>query len=89
VRAHQLARGKVLIPAHWGMFTLAYHAWTEPIDRVLAAAAKTGVTAAAPMPGQSIEPLAPSPLVRWWPQLPGKTAEEDPIVSSRTDSLWP
>ena len=39
MRAHQLVRGKVLLPAHWGLFTLAYHAWTEPIDRVLAAAA--------------------------------------------------
>jgi L-ascorbate metabolism protein UlaG (beta-lactamase superfamily) len=87
VRAHQLVRGHVLIPAHWGLFTLAYHTWTEPADRVLAAAAKAGVTAAVPKPGQSIEPLALPPLDKWWPQLPGKTAEEDPIVSSRTEGL--
>jgi L-ascorbate metabolism protein UlaG (beta-lactamase superfamily) len=87
VRTHQLVRGRVLIPAHWGMFTLAYHTWTEPVERVLVAAAKSGVTAAAPMPGQSIEPLALPPLVRWWPQLPGRNAEEDPIVSSHTASL--
>ena len=87
VLAHQLVRGRVLIPAHWGLYTLAYHAWTEPIDRALAAAAKAGVTAAAPKPGQSIEPLALPPLEHWWPQLPGKTAEEDPIVSSHTESI--
>jgi L-ascorbate metabolism protein UlaG (beta-lactamase superfamily) len=87
VRAHQHVRGKVLIPAHWGLYTLAYHAWTEPIDRVLAAAAKSGVTVAAPMPGQSIEPQALRPLVRWWPQLPGNTAEDDPIVSSHTAAV--
>ena len=89
VRAHQLVRGNVLIPAHWGMFTLAYHAWTEPADRVLAAAAKAGVTAAVPMPGQSIEPLGLPPLPQWWPKLPGKNAEEDPIVSSHTKRLSP
>jgi len=87
VLAHRLVRGRVLIPAHWALFTLAYHAWTEPVERVLAAAAKSGVTAAAPMPGQSIEPEALPPLTRWWPRLPGKTAEEDPIVSSHTASL--
>jgi len=84
VRAHQLVRGKVLLPAHWGLFTLAYHAWSEPADRVLAAAAKSGVTAFVPMPGQSIEPLALPPQTLWWPHLPGKTAEEDPIISSHT-----
>jgi L-ascorbate metabolism protein UlaG (beta-lactamase superfamily) len=87
VRAHQLVRGNVLVPAHWGLFTLAYHTWTEPADRVLAAAARAGVTTAVPKPGQSIEPLALPPFDKWWPQLPGKTAEEDPIVSSRTEGL--
>jgi L-ascorbate metabolism protein UlaG (beta-lactamase superfamily) len=85
VRAHQLVRGNVMIPAHWGLFTLAYHTWTEPADRVLTAAAKAGVTAAVPKPGQSIEPLALPPAETWWPKLPGKTAEEDPIVSSGTE----
>jgi len=87
VRAHQLVRGRVLIPAHWGLFTLAYHAWTEPIDRALAAADRAGVTAAAPRPGQSIEPQALPPLEHWWPQLPGNTVENDPIVSSHTASI--
>jgi L-ascorbate metabolism protein UlaG (beta-lactamase superfamily) len=85
VRAHLLVRGNVLIPGHWGLFALAYHAWPEPADRVLAAAAAGGVTAAVPRPGQSIEPLALPPLPRWWPALPGKTAREDPIVSSHTE----
>ena len=54
---------------------------------MLAAAAKAGVSAVVPRPGQSLEPLALPPLEKWWPQLPGKTAAEDPIVSSRTESL--
>jgi L-ascorbate metabolism protein UlaG (beta-lactamase superfamily) len=89
VRAHQLVRGKVLIPAHWGLFTLAYHTWTEPADRVLAAAAKQGIAAVLPKPGESIEPLALPAADKWWPALPGKNAAEDPIVSSHTESLGP
>ena len=85
VRAHQLVRGKVLLPAHWGMFTLAYHTWTEPADRILVAAAQAGVTAFVPKPGQSLEPLALPLQARWWPELPGNAAEQDPIVSSHTE----
>lgn len=78
-----------MIPAHWGLFTLAYHAWTEPVERVLAAAATTGVTVLVPKPGQSIEPMAPPAFAKWWPSLPGKTAVEDPIVSTDTEGLVP
>ena len=35
--------------------------WTEPIERVLAAAAQTGETVLTPKPGQSVEPGAPPP----------------------------
>jgi L-ascorbate metabolism protein UlaG (beta-lactamase superfamily) len=87
VLAHQLVRGHGLIPAHWGLFTLAYHAWTEPIERVLAAAKKAEVIVAAPKPGRTIEPIVSHPTDRWWPALPGKTAEEDPIISSHTQAI--
>jgi L-ascorbate metabolism protein UlaG (beta-lactamase superfamily) len=83
VRAHQMVLGRVLLPVHWGTFALAYHAWTEPIERTLAAAAAAGVTVVAPEPGQSLEPEAPPPLVRWWPTLPWRTGLEDPIVSTQ------
>jgi len=89
VLAHQWVRGRVLIPAHWGLVTLAYHAWTEPVERALAAGKKAGVLVAAPRPGQTIEPVATQPTERWWPALPGKTADEDPIVSSHTEALRP
>ncbi len=31
-------RGKLLLPVHWGTFNLAFHAWNDPAERVLAAA---------------------------------------------------
>jgi L-ascorbate metabolism protein UlaG (beta-lactamase superfamily) len=85
VAAHQMVRGRVMLPAHWGLFRLAYHGWTEPVERVLAAAQSAGVTVVVPKPGQSIEPEAPPAFERWWPELPWKRAAEDPVVSTRMD----
>lgn len=83
VAAHQLLQGRVLLPVHWGLFTLAAHGWTEPIERVLAAAGSSGQAVIVPKPGQSIEPAAPPPLERWWPALPWNTGAQDPIVSTQ------
>ena len=79
VVAHQWLRGRVLVPVHWAGFALAYHGWTEPVERVLAAAGLANVTVLAPMPGQSVEPDAPLGVTRWWPEVPWKTGAEDPI----------
>ncbi|QRN99945.1 MBL fold metallo-hydrolase [Archangium violaceum] len=84
VLAHRMVRGRVLIPVHWGLFTLALHGWTEPIERVLVAAG-AGDTVIVPKPGQSIEPGAPPPFERWWPELPWETAAQHPIVSTKLD----
>jgi L-ascorbate metabolism protein UlaG (beta-lactamase superfamily) len=82
VRAHQWVRGKAMLPVHWAMFQLAYHGWTEPIERVLAAAKSLGVTVLSPRVGQSIEPSEAFVFEHWWPSLPWKTAAEDPIVAT-------
>jgi L-ascorbate metabolism protein UlaG (beta-lactamase superfamily) len=85
VRAHEMVRGRVMLPVHWGLFDLAFHGWTEPIERVIAAADRAGVEVLTPRPGESIEPAAPPPRERWWPQVPWKTGEEDPIVATKMD----
>jgi len=86
VRAHQLVRGGLLVPVHWGTFDLAMHGWTEPAERVLVAAQQAGVRLALPRPGQPVEPASPPALARWWPELPWQTAEEHPVISSGLDS---
>ena len=88
VAAHRIVNGGVLIPVHWGLFNLAPHTWTEPVERVLAAAADAGVTVATPRPGESVEPSAPLATARWWPELPWSRADETPIVST-SDGLKP
>ena len=85
VRAHQMVRGDVLIPVHWGLWALAGHGWTEPVERVLVEAARRGVTTFVPRPGQSFEPEALPPLDRWWPDVPWSPADETPIVSTLVD----
>lgn len=79
VLAHKWVQGKTLLAVHWGLFNLAYHGWTEPIERVLVAAQQAGVTTVVPRPGASFQPEAPPPVERWWPQLPWRTAKEYPI----------
>jgi hypothetical protein len=32
-----------------------------------------------------VEPDAPPPFEKWWPDLPWKTDQQDPIVSSQLD----
>ena len=83
VRAHGMVQGKVLMPVHWGLFDLAAHGWTEPIERVLVAAQTSGATVVVPRPGGSFEPGTPPSLERWWPTLPWKTAAEVPIRATQ------
>jgi L-ascorbate metabolism protein UlaG (beta-lactamase superfamily) len=82
VEAHLLVRGGVLIPVHWGTFDLALHPWTEPVERLLVAAARAGTQVAIPKPGQIWTPGSPAPVARWWPDVPWRTAEAAPVVST-------
>lgn len=85
VQAHVMVGGEVMIPVHWGTFDLALHGWTEPMERVLVAAQKYGVTVATPIAGQSIEPATVAPPTRWWPATPWETVEDTPVMSSHLD----
>ncbi|MFO7194187.1 MAG: MBL fold metallo-hydrolase [Thermocrispum agreste] len=66
VRAHRDLRGGLLIPVHWGTFTLAPHPWAEPAERAVAAAEAAGVPIAVPNPGQRIDVATPPPPAPWW-----------------------
>jgi hypothetical protein len=55
-----------LVPIHWATFRLAPHPWSEPVERMLAAAEGEGVTVAVPKPGQRVEAGPASMLEPWW-----------------------
>jgi L-ascorbate metabolism protein UlaG (beta-lactamase superfamily) len=85
VEAHRRVRGGVMLPVHWGLFALASHGWTEPMERALVAAREAGVVAISPRPGQSVEPTVETPTEHWWPALPWRTGTEYPIVAHHAD----
>jgi L-ascorbate metabolism protein UlaG (beta-lactamase superfamily) len=87
VRAHQLLKGSVFIPVHWGLFDLALHGWTEPIERVVVAAERAGVRVASPRPGERIEPAEVGDVVRWWPTIPWLSVDEAPAWSTSVEKL--
>lgn len=83
LRGHALVRGKVLLPVHWALLGLAFHGWTEPVERSAVAARERGAALATPRPFEPFEPAALArPSRRWWPSVPWDTAEQHPIVSS-------
>ena len=65
LRAHQLLGGGPLLPIHWGTFNLAFHAWRQPVERLLAAAAP-GTTLLLPAPGQRVEITTGTLNSGWW-----------------------
>ena len=86
VRAHRMVRGDAMLPVHWGLFDLAYHGWTEPIERVRVAAAAADVELLLPRPGESVEPSSPPTWTQWWPDLRWRSGAEDPIVATMMDA---
>jgi L-ascorbate metabolism protein UlaG (beta-lactamase superfamily) len=47
-------KAKVLMPVHWGKFTLAMHEWNEPVKRVLSKAAGLGLSVVTPKIGEPV-----------------------------------
>ena len=60
--AHADLRGDVLLPIHWATFDLAFHRWSEPIERLVAEAGTTRITT--PRPGERV--LPDLPITAWW-----------------------
>lgn len=66
VQANIDLRSEVLMPVHWGKFTLAHHLWNEPVERVLNASRKSGVRITTPMIGQPVIINKEYPDHVWW-----------------------
>ncbi len=67
VQAHLDLGGQLLIPVHWGAFTLAFHAWTDPVERVTEEALKQQVSISTPKIGESVVITSKDfPTSLWW-----------------------
>jgi L-ascorbate metabolism protein UlaG (beta-lactamase superfamily) len=66
VKASIDLKAKTLLPVHWGKFALAYHAWNEPINRVLKKAALENMHTTTPQIGEPIFLNEIYPQSPWW-----------------------
>jgi L-ascorbate metabolism protein UlaG (beta-lactamase superfamily) len=64
-KAHLALKGRLLVPIHWGKFNLSLHSWTDPVERLYAAADSLGIAVSTPRPGEYVTPNAYSQR-RWW-----------------------
>jgi len=63
-------RAEVLLPVHWAKFLLAYHAWDEPVKRVVAEARVKNVRVTTPLIGEAVVLDQVYPATEWWAHLP-------------------
>ncbi|WP_354359937.1 MBL fold metallo-hydrolase [Pedobacter sp. UYP30] len=57
---------KTLMPVHWGKFSLAMHAWDEPIKKLFIEAKKQNLALTTPKIGETIVLDKPLPTEEWW-----------------------
>jgi L-ascorbate metabolism protein UlaG (beta-lactamase superfamily) len=65
-------RGRLLMPVHWGKFSLSLHPWNEPIRRVREAAFLQGMPITTPHIGEPVIPGEQMPGMTWWEEFEPK-----------------
>ncbi|MVM32614.1 MBL fold metallo-hydrolase [Spirosoma sp. HMF4905] len=66
ITAAQDLRARILLPVHWAKFSLSYHAWNEPVQRLLKKAEKEGFDVTTPKIGEPVVLNASYPRAVWW-----------------------
>ena len=63
-------KAQTLLPIHWAKYKLSIHAWTEPIERLMAENKENQLTITTPRIGQTFNLTAPLPKQHWWTEIP-------------------
>lgn len=63
-------KAKVLMPVHWGKFTLATHNWDDPILRVVKKAEEMDQQMVTPLLGETFTLGQNLPVEKWWLNVP-------------------
>jgi L-ascorbate metabolism protein UlaG (beta-lactamase superfamily) len=78
----------LLMPIHWGLFSLGLHAWRQPMERLEAVARERGIPLWSPVPGIPTEVAGPG-VARWWKagirsaiEEGGRTLRDTPPLTS-------
>lgn len=69
VQAGMEVKANLLMPIHWGAFTLGVHEWTEPVNRFTAEAKSLGVPVVHPYIGERFGVGVDYPRERWWENI--------------------
>ncbi|VAW19860.1 Outer membrane protein romA [hydrothermal vent metagenome] len=60
-------KSKLVLPIHWGAFTLALHDWTDPVERITKKAGELNLPVTTPKIGEPvILGNTTAPTERWW-----------------------
>lgn len=59
-------KAKLMMPIHWGAFSLALHTWTDPVERLIAKANELNQPYITPEIGQIIRINSNSTSPNWW-----------------------
>lgn len=63
-------KAKLAMPIHWGAFTLGFHHWKDPVERVTKAADSLGLELTTPMIGEAIVLDGRAvPTEKWWEKV--------------------
>lgn len=66
LQAHLDLNGKLFVPIHWGMFDLAPHNWSEPVERSYKMATAWDIPFLVPKLGQVVDISADNETTPWW-----------------------
>ncbi|WP_413587342.1 MBL fold metallo-hydrolase [Bdellovibrio sp. HCB274] len=66
VQAFKDLNAKRYFPIHWGMFSLAFHSWYEPLEKLTAAAEANGMVLVTPKIGEVVSVNDSYLSTRWW-----------------------
>jgi len=94
LEAWSLLGRSAFLPVHWGTFSLAMHAWDEPVETLVALGAKRGVPLVMPRLGEPVEPAHVVQVSPWWravERIPVRAAAAESEVPTRvpTRPWWP
>lgn len=91
LKAHALLGGGAFLPVHWGTFSLAMHAWDEPVETLLQLAPSQGAPLLMPRLGEAVEPAHLGAVVPWWRGLDEGAQSPRPaeVPTIQRELPWP
>lgn len=85
LKAHALLGGGLLLPVHWGTFSLATHAWDDPAEQLVTRAPRLGVRLAMPRLGEPFEPARVGEVDPWWRAIAALERPDDPVEPAKPE----